>query len=160
MTHTPQYLKHDEDALRRRGQRLTPQRRLVLEIMQATHGHMTVDDVVRETRQRNDTVSVASVYRILAWLAEHELISVTDVGERDLVYEYLGHGRHHHLVCTRCGVQTEVPFDLLTPLVAELRDLYGFEARLDHQAIFGRCQHCGPAWGSGVGCHREGVEVN
>lgn len=139
---TRRCLHQDEEKLRQAGQRLTPQRRLILEIMQDSHGHVTVDDVVREAVKRSHDVSVASVYRILAWLTEHEIICVTDLGERDLEYEYLGNPRHHHLVCQTCGDQIEVPFELMEPVVSELRGEYGFEARIDHQAIFGICQRC------------------
>lgn len=142
MTPANHDLNRDEAALRRRGERLTPQRRMVLEIMQQSHGHVTADWVVQQAKERSGNVSLASIYRILAWLTEHELMSVTDVGSPDLVYEYLGSGRHHHLICQQCGHETEVPFDLITPLTSTIREQYGFEARIDHQAIFGTCRQC------------------
>ncbi len=134
--------QRDIEKLRLAQQRLTPQRRLVLEVMQKSSGHVSVDDVMREVSVHDPDINIATVYRILGWLTEHEIICVTDMGDRDLSYEYLGNHRHHHLVCQQCGVQREVPFDLMSPVITELSNRYGFEARIDHQAIFGTCQAC------------------
>jgi len=142
MTQVQPGAMRDEDVLRRQGQRLTPQRRMILDIMRRAHGHMTVDDVVREAGRRHQAINVATTYRILAWLTEHELVCVTDTGGRDHTYEYLGTNRHHHLICQQCGSEVEVPYDLMTPVIEALRKDYGFEPRVDHQAIFGTCQEC------------------
>lgn len=132
----------DERMLRKRGERLTRQRRQVLAIMRATQGHITAEDVLRKALAQDADVSIASVYRILGWLTDHGLICVTDTGSQDLVYEYLGSNRHHHLICQICGEETEVPFDLMDSLIGAIRDRYDFEPRIDHQAIFGTCCAC------------------
>lgn len=132
----------DEEVLRASGQRLTPQRRIVLDVMQRAEGHVDADHVEREAHKSDPRISTASIYRILAWLSDQGLVSVTDIGGRDHVYEYLGRGRHHHLVCRQCGTQTEVPFDFLAPLIDRVRQTYGFEVHVDHQAIFGTCGQC------------------
>jgi len=103
---------------------------------------MTVEDVMREARLRQKQVSVASIYRILNWLTEYNLVCVTDMGDADLAFEYLGAGRHHHLICQQCGTQIEVPYDLMAPVIDDLRRRYEFEPRIDHQAIFGTCRDC------------------
>ena len=135
-------LSKDVEQLRNRGQRMTPQRLAVLEVMQSSRGHVTVEYVMQQTDELGHSVSIASTYRILSWLREHGLVSITDVGERDMVFEYLGHGRHHHLICWKCETQIDVPYDLFTPLIGSIRDLYGFEARIEHQAVFGLCHKC------------------
>ncbi len=140
MAHT--HIQQDIEKLQSAGQRLTPQRRLVLDVMQKSHGHVTVDDIMNRVVQHDPAINLATVYRILGWLTEHQIICVTDMGDRDLSYEYLGNPRHHHLVCQDCGAQIEVPFDLMSSVISKLRNQYGFEARIDHQAIFGTCKHC------------------
>lgn len=142
MGHDATTLGADTALLRSHGQRLTPQRLLVLEIMQRSHGHVTVETVVQHAKERGDQLSVASAYRILAWLREQALVSMTDVGTGSHVFEYLGHGEHHHLVCQRCDRQIDLPFDVLAPLVETLRADYGFEAHITHQAILGICREC------------------
>lgn len=148
MIATWEFAHADVEALRRHGQRLTPQRRAVLSVMQNSHGHVTASDVVEAVESLDHgaaSVSLASVYRVLAWLVEHDIISVTDVGERDLVYEYLGHGRHHHLICRQCGGTASLPDSIFTNVIDEIYARYGFEARMEHQAVFGTCHTCGAA---------------
>lgn len=135
-------ISHDEELLRERGERLTPQRRAVLKVMQDSHGHLSMEDVDSRLREQGDDIATASVYRILAWLTEQELVCITDVGARDVVYEYLGNRRHHHLICSQCGSEQEVPFGLISPVTNSVYKNYGFEARIDHLAIFGTCREC------------------
>lgn len=135
-------MERDIEQLRAAGQRLTPQRRIILEVMQKSYGHVSVENVMGEVAQLDPEINPATIYRILAWLTDHDIICVTDMGNRDLAYEYLGNPRHHHIVCQQCGDQTEVPFELMSSVVSELRDEYGFEPRIDHQAIFGICKKC------------------
>lgn len=134
--------KCDEQKLREAGQRLTSPRRTVLQIMQESHGHIGAEKVAELAMRADPSINVATVYRILSWLTEQEIICVTDMGTREHLYEYLGHPRHHHLVCNHCGTHREIPFDLMDPITAALRERYGFEARIDHQAFFGTCSQC------------------
>lgn len=136
------HITTDEETLRERGQRLTPQRRAVLSVMQQSKGHLTMDDVSSRLVDQGDDIAPASVYRILAWLTEQGIVSITDVGGRDVVYEYLGNGLHHHLICQQCGMEHEVPFSLIQPVITTIRERYSFESRIDHLAIFGTCQQC------------------
>lgn len=129
-------------ALRARGQRLTPQRLLVLEALQQGRGHQTAEAIYDRVRASYPYVNLATIYRALAWLKAQGLIAETDLGSGQAEYEYLGEQRHHHLVCLACGAQTEFADDLLAPLAAGLHARYGFAPRLDHLAIFGRCQQC------------------
>lgn len=136
-------LSHAElAALRARGHRLTPQRILILETLKANGGHMTADQIHGKVAPRLPALNAATIYRTLQWLNGAGLVSVTDVGEGSLVYEYFGHSPHHHLICQRCQHVFEVDHTLLTPLARDLADRYGFQARFDHMAIFGECREC------------------
>jgi Fur family transcriptional regulator, ferric uptake regulator len=129
-------------ALRARGHRLTPQRILILETLKAGGGHMTADQIHAQVAPRLPALNAATIYRTLQWLNGAGLVSVTDVGEGSLVYEYFGHTPHHHLICQRCHRVLEIDHALLTPLTHDLADRYGFSARFDHMAIFGECREC------------------
>lgn len=128
--------------LRARGQRLTPQRLLVLEALQQGRGHQTAEAVYERVRASYPYVNPATIYRALTWLKAQGLIAETDLGGGQTEYEYLGEQRHHHLVCLACGAQTEFADDLLAPLADSLRARYCFEPRLDHLAVFGLCRQC------------------
>jgi Fur family transcriptional regulator, ferric uptake regulator len=129
-------------ALRARGERLTPQRLMVLEAIQATQGHQTAETIHQHVREHYPYVNLATVYRTLHWLKDHGLVSETDLGTGQSEYEYLGDGRHHHMVCLHCGDKAEFGDELLASLSAALHAQYGFAPRIDHLAVFGLCRHC------------------
>lgn len=129
-------------ALRAHGERLTPQRLMVLETLQVSSGHLAAHEIFDLVLAKYPYVSRATIYRALTWLKEQGLVCVTDLGGEQLQYQYLGERRHHHLVCLRCGEQQEFPDDLVAPLATALRERYGFAPRLEHLAVFGFCRSC------------------
>src|SRR5262245_46927061 len=94
-------------ALRARGERLTPQRLMVLAAMRETEGHHTAEAIYARVRERYPYVNLATIYRALGWLKDQALVSETDLGGGQIEYEYLGEGRHHHMVCLHCGGKAE-----------------------------------------------------
>lgn len=136
-------MHHDDlSALRRQGYRLTRQRMLILEIIRASHQHISADEIFTEVRRQAPDINLATVYRTLQWLHGAGLLRKIDVGKDRLEYEYAGAHVHHHLICKECGVTTEIDNHVIEELQAHILDHYGFEADPDHLAIFGRCATC------------------
>jgi Fur family ferric uptake transcriptional regulator len=130
------------ERLHARGERLTIQRRLVLEVLQTNKGHMTVEDIRERLAARGMALDAATVYRIVQWLKDVEIVAQTDLGRGSTVYELIGGERHHHLVCLNCGSITDLDDGVFEPLREFLRRRYGFAPRIDHMAIFGQCRLC------------------
>ncbi len=130
------------ERLHAQGERLTPQRLMVLEILQSSGAHLNADEIYARVVDRSPYVGRATIYRALAWLKDQGLVSVTDLGLGQVQFQFLADDRHHHAVCLGCGQQQEFPDDLVSPLATALHDRYGFRPRLDHLAVFGHCQQC------------------
>jgi Fur family transcriptional regulator, ferric uptake regulator len=130
------------DRLRARGERLTIQRRAVLEVLAAQGDHLTVQEIQAEAARRGLELTETTVYRIVQWLKDLGVVSQTDLGQSGTVYELIGPQRHHHLVCLNCGAVIDVDDALFDVLRARLRAEYDFEPRIDHMAIFGLCAAC------------------
>ena len=128
--------------LQQQGHRLTPQRLAVLEVIKAGPGHMSVNDVLAGVRTQYPSLTVPTVYRILQWLKEVNLVAETDLGAGCHVYEYIADHHHHHLVCVRCQCIIDLPQSFLDPVSAELREQYGFVPCLEHVGLFGICPEC------------------
>jgi Fur family ferric uptake transcriptional regulator len=128
--------------LQARGERVTMQRRMVLEIVGQEDHHFTVQEVQQRLHQRDLILPETTVYRILQWLKEVGIVSQTDLGQRGIVYQRIGAPPHHHLICLSCGAVLDMPDDLIVPLRDYLRQTYDFEPRLDHMAFFGLCHVC------------------
>lgn len=134
----------DESAtiLRRAEMKVTPQRLMVLTALRHAGGHVTAAHVYEQVKALYPYVDISTVYRTLGALKQMRLVTETDMGGGDLSYEWVQDHRHHHLICSTCGAVTEIDHSYLARLGAELdRDL-GFDADLDHFAIFGRCAAC------------------
>ncbi|MDY0087172.1 MAG: transcriptional repressor [Coriobacteriia bacterium] len=89
-------------ALHGHGMRATHQRLEVVRQIAGTDEHPDVETVYREVRKRMPTISLDTVYRTLATLADLGLIervtSVSGPARFDA-----NTSRHHHFICTRCG---------------------------------------------------------
>jgi Fur family ferric uptake transcriptional regulator len=129
-------------ALRQLGYRITPQRALVLEVLQTSAEHVTAEQIYEQVRAREPYVNVATVYRTLDLLDELGLVCRADLGDGQATYASASHGPHLHLVCRRCGRVVEADHRLAEPLETGLLERYGFEADLHHFAISGFCAEC------------------
>ncbi len=130
------------EKLRAQGVRLTIQRRLVIEALCEHGDHLSVQDIEGCLRDQGAEVNETTVYRILQWLKEMGVVSQTDLGQSEFVYQLVGNVPHHHLICLSCGTVIDVDNSVMEPLSEMLRREYGFDPRIDHMAIFGRCKFC------------------
>lgn len=130
--------------LRQHGERITIQRRLVIEALLDTGAHMTINDINAHTQQAQDIVTLSdpTIYRILQWLKDLELVSQTDMAESGIVYQIIDADKHHHLVCLNCGITIDVDDTLFDDMRDQLHQEYEFHARIDHMAIYGYCTRC------------------
>lgn len=131
-------------ALHGRGERVTIQRRLVIEALCEEHGHKTVGDIRAAVRARSPEADLPepTIYRILQWLKDLGLISQTDMGGAGVVYELLS-TPHHHLVCLSCGAVTDIDDGYFAELRERLQHTHAFAPRIEHMAIYGTCRACG-----------------
>jgi Fur family ferric uptake transcriptional regulator len=130
------------DELKRRGIRITPQRVIIFDAIEALEGHITAEDIYQEVQQNNPYISLATVYRTLELLLDIKLINQTNLGRGHTYYALRDHGSHHHLVCARCGSIQEFDDTLFEPLREKLQQKFGFQANTEHMSIFGVCQGC------------------
>jgi Fur family ferric uptake transcriptional regulator len=127
--------------LRAKGYRLTPQRQLVLEAVNAL-GHATPDEIVEQVRRTATGVNISTVYRTLELLEELELVTHTHLGHGSPTYHAATEEEHVHLVCRVCGHVDEVTPDVVADVVRRIGAERGFSVDVGHFAIFGVCAGC------------------
>lgn len=126
----------------RRGYRLTPQRMMILEAVEAAEDHISAEEIYTRVCARYPHLNISTVYRTLELLKELGLVTETDMGDGRVRYHSIRKGHHHHLVCQRCGQIIDLDESVLSPLKDALSREYSFDADLKHLAIFGRCSQC------------------
>jgi Fur family ferric uptake transcriptional regulator len=128
--------------LRAKGFRMTPQRMMVLEAIEASDDHISAEEIFKQAHARYPYLNISTVYRTLELLKTQGFVAESDLGGGRLVYHPVGKAHHHHLVCRRCGSVQDVDESVFDRLNAELKKQYGFNAELEHMAIFGTCKKC------------------
>lgn len=131
-------------AIRQRGFRVTPQRELILAAVREGGGHVTPEVVFERVTRLAPSLSRATVYRTLDFLAEQHLITCTDLGLGSKVYEMATTHPHHHLVCEGCGSVQQIDHTVARHFFKQIEIDYGFRVTTDHLALFGLCAHCAP----------------
>ena len=128
--------------LKESGHRLTPQRLMILSAVRHASGHVTAAEILEQVKESYPYIDVSTVYRTLGVLKQMHLVSETDMGAGEYTYEWIEQIRHHHLICRSCDGVTLLDHKFLENLGTEFLDDYGFQADIDHFAIFGLCQEC------------------
>ena len=141
--------KETAAALRAAGQKVTPQRMLILSCVRHADHHITAGEVLEQVRATHPYIDASTVYRTLAAARELRLVSDARMGSGDTEFEWVGGDRHHHLICRSCGAVTLVDDHYLDSVATALLEDSGFEADLDHFAIFGICKDCRAKAGRG-----------
>ncbi|MFJ7778674.1 Fur family transcriptional regulator [Streptomyces yangpuensis] len=130
------------ERLRGRGWRMTSQRRVVAEVLDGEHVHLTADEVHARAAGRLPEISRAGVYNTLG-----EMVALGEVAElsahgRAKRYDPNAHRPHQHLVCSGCGLIRDVhpTGDPLAGLPAQER--YGFTVSEAEVVYRGLCPSC------------------
>ncbi len=129
------------ERLRRIGQRATPQRLTILAALRPGE-HASAEDVLGRVAPALPAVNRSTVYRTLELLRDLGLVSETDLGKGVRQFEPIEPERHHHLVCRGCGAVQKLHDPLVAPLRTAILEHHGFDAGIEHLAIFGRCRAC------------------
>ena len=134
----------DETAelLRHAGHKMTPQRLLIVRALRHAEGHRTAAQLADEVRSSYPFVDVSTVYRTLDVLKRMRLVTSTDMGSGDAVFEWAPEQPHHHLICSSCGGVAELDNEYLATFEERVERDFGFAPDLHHFAIFGLCREC------------------
>jgi len=87
-------------------------------------------------------VNISTVYRTLELLQNLGLVTHTHSTTAIALYHLAEDSHHQHMVCRRCGHETEIAVSELATLDQHLQSTYGFHADLTHFAIIGTCKSC------------------
>lgn len=129
--------------LRERGLRLTPQRLMILELLERSSGHVAPEDIYQQVHRRFPMINRSTVYRTLDTLEDLGVVRHGHVEDGAARY-HLAHEAHHlHLTCHGCGGALEVDdLAFADPFLRALRERFSFEADLTHFPISGLCVEC------------------
>jgi Fur family ferric uptake transcriptional regulator len=138
MTHCQTLL----ETLRQNGNRITPQREMIVEALAHSDRHLTAEEIFEQVQSRTRSVNIATVYRTLDLLVAEGLASRADMGDAGIVYATMRHGPHIHLMCRHCQEVTQADDLIIAPFREQLETQYHFTPDLEHLSIIGLCAAC------------------
>ena len=129
------------DICRNSGAKLTHQRLEVFREVAQTGDHPDAETVFKGVRNRMPTISLDTVYRTLWWLKDLGLIKTLGPPRERARFD-ANLGRHHHFICTQCGLTHDVYIEEFNRLeLPESIQSIGY-AEMTQVEVKGICHQC------------------
>ena len=128
--------------LRNQGYRLTPQRHLILLILQQAEHHLTIEQIQERAHEHYPHLNLSTIYRTLDLLKDLQLVRQTYFPDGQIRYEAWTGRTHHHLVCQHCGAVVHLDEVLQKEIQALLEQHYHFHSLQTDVMSTGICQEC------------------
>lgn len=125
-----------------KGKRITPQRRIIVEIIQEHEGHLDADEILLRAKARYPRLSLSTVYRTLDLLRELDLVKELGLATYRRHYEAKPNEEHQHLICLGCGKVIEFQCAHCLDIHQNLADQHGFEITGSRVELLGYCPQC------------------
>jgi Fur family transcriptional regulator, ferric uptake regulator len=129
------------ETLKEKGLKLTPQRRLISEIIHNAEGHITAEDIIAGVQSKMPGVNKSTIYRTLEILEKAGCVYKSETQDQS-IYHHAEEGHHHHLICQTCGKTLSCNENLFLTVENTLAKKYGFRVSFKHIVISGLCEKC------------------
>jgi Fur family transcriptional regulator, ferric uptake regulator len=111
---------------RAKGLRLTKQRRVIAEVLSRSHDHPDVPELHRRTQKRDDSISLATVYRTVRRMEAEGILERHEWDGRSR-YETVASKHHDHLIDLETGKVVEFTSPEIERLQREIANRLGYK---------------------------------
>lgn len=126
---------------RQKGLRVTPQRRVIFELLAQDGSHPTADQIYQRVLSVMPEVSQTTVYNTLRELvALGELTAVGDLSEGGARYD-TDSRLHHHLFCLHCHALVDIDHDF-AGIELPPEEAAGYQIVKSQVTFYGVCPAC------------------
>ena len=123
--------------------KVTPQRRLILDVFLNSHGHLSTEELYERVKAIDSSIGQTTVYRTMKILADSSIAREVHFGDGLARYENMcGASHHDHLICESCGRNIEVVDSDIERLQEQLADRHGFILTSHRMYLYGLCPDC------------------
>ena len=133
-----------EAYLRRRNLKHSRPRNDILEVLLASTGHVSAQELHDQVRRKNPRIGFSTVYRNLRLLEECGLARSMDYGDGTQRYEP-NRFQHHHIICSSCNRTVEFLSPELESLLRQAQQQHDFRAQSHAVRILSVCADCNKA---------------
>ena len=116
---------------------MTSQRHLLATVLEEAADHPNVETINLRCKEKDSSMSIASIYRSLGIFEDYQLIQKLDVGDGKARFE-IKRVEHHHLMDVETSQIHEFKSQQLQKLIEEMAREMGFELTKNRLEIYGR----------------------
>ncbi|MCS5709958.1 transcriptional repressor [Candidatus Berkiella aquae] len=132
-----------EAICRKQSVKLTPLRKMLLEILYEQAIPLTAYELLRLMREHNPKTEAMTVYRILSFLEEHQLVHRLHSCQAYAACNMPEHEHHAQLLlCEKCHRSEEIATPALKQSIDTILKEHSFCFSRKSIEIFGICQSC------------------
>ena len=117
------------------------QRDALLKLLQSTRAHPTADWLYAELRKEFPNISLGTVYRNLALLADNGIIKKITTGSGKEHFDGFTQ-KHYHFVCRECDSVCDVDLPAAQGLNDEVSKSLGVKVDSHSLVFYGICSSC------------------
>lgn len=129
--------------LKNKRLKVTPQRRLILDVFLNSHGHLSTEELYEQVKAMDSSIGQTTVYRTMKLLADSSIAREVHFGDGLARYESMcGASHHDHLICESCGRNIEVVDSDIEQLQEQLATRHGFVLTSHRMYLYGLCPDC------------------
>ena len=121
-----------EEKCKRKGIKLTDQRKLIAKIMSDSKDHPNVDELYKRVSAIDSKISIATVYRTVKLFEETGIVTKHDFKGGKARYEELSESHHDHLIDIKTGEIVEFVDQDIENLQTKIAKKFGYEL-VDHK---------------------------
>lgn len=131
------------DGLNNVGLKSTLPRLRILSILEASSvRHLSAEDIYDELKKENQTVGLATIYRVLSQFVDAGLVVRHQFEGNKSIFELNSDEHHDHMVCLKCSKVIEFMDEKIEILQEQVADKHQFDLQDHSLTLFGFCKAC------------------
>lgn len=133
-------MSYSNQDLRKAGLKVTLPRVKILELLEnASHHHMSAEDVYKALLEQGEDVGLATVYRVLSQFEQAGIVQKHLFENGLKIYEITTEEHHDHLICDNCGKIIEFTNKVIEEEQQKVAEQYGFKLSGHALTLYGIC---------------------
>ena len=121
-----------EQKCKKKGVKLTDQRKIIAKVMSEANDHPNVDELYNRVSKIDSKISIATVYRTVKLFEEFGILTKHEFKGGKARYEELNESHHDHLIDVRAGEIIEFVDEEIEKLQKKVAEKYVYNL-VDHK---------------------------
>ena len=129
------------ELLRRRGQRVTPQRLVLHRVLRQRDAHVTAEEALRAVGSQLPNVSLPTIYATFELFEELGIVRRVAMEGGPILFDSRTQD-HNHVACRRCGRVEDIEVPVDDERVRRAARAAGYEPERTDVVVVGLCSDC------------------